>query len=62
MTVDEDRAKRMRDRAAMFQQMASESGDPVVHAELKRLVVLYIAQAERIETGEELPTDPGEQR
>jgi hypothetical protein len=55
------RAKKMRERAAEFSEMACEARDPVVHAELVRLNTLYIGQAERLEGGEDLPTDPGEQ-
>jgi hypothetical protein len=54
------RAERMRERAGAFERMAMEARDPVLQAELKRLSILYAAQAERIEHGEDLPSDPGE--
>jgi hypothetical protein len=50
----------MRERAAAFERMSRETGDPVIHAELLRLVLLYGAQADRIEQGGEPPSDPGE--
>ena len=54
------RSDEMRRRAARFEQMADEARDPVIHAELHRLALLYLAQAERIEHGEDQPSDPGE--
>jgi hypothetical protein len=50
----------MRDRAAEFARMAQEAGDPIIHAELQRLAVLYEAQANRIQASEDQPSDPGE--
>jgi hypothetical protein len=32
----------------------------VIYAELSRLVILYEAQAQKLERGEDLPSDPGE--
>jgi hypothetical protein len=53
----------MRERAAQFARLAEEgANDPVIHAELHRLSLLYVAQADRIERGADLPNDPGEQR
>ena len=54
------RAAKMRERAAAFRGMASTSHDPVIYAELRRLALLYEAQAERLEKGEPCPPDPGE--
>jgi hypothetical protein len=54
------RARKMRDRAAEFAKLAREAGDPVIHAELQRLALLYEAQAARINRGEDQPSDPGE--
>jgi hypothetical protein len=39
---------------------AKAARDPVIHAELGRLAMLYEAQAQRIEAGKDLPSDPGE--
>ena len=50
----------MRERAAEFARMAQDAGDPVIYAELQRLVLLYEAQADSIDRGESQPTDPGE--
>jgi hypothetical protein len=55
-----DRAKQMRERAAAFAELAKGARDSVVHAELQRLAVLYEGQAQRIERGEDLASDPGE--
>jgi hypothetical protein len=57
--VDE-RAKKMRERAAEFARLAETSQDSVIHAELHRLALLYEAQADRIERGDDQPSDPGE--
>jgi hypothetical protein len=57
--VDE-RATRMRERAAEFERMSATTLDPVIHAELRRLSLLYLAQADRLERGEPAPSDPGE--
>jgi hypothetical protein len=57
-----ERASRMRERAAEFATLAKAARDPVVHAELGRLAMLYEAQAQRIEAGKDLPSDPGEAR
>ena len=50
----------MRQRAAEFGRLAESARDPVVQGELVRLVILYEGQADRLERGEDLPTDPGE--
>jgi hypothetical protein len=55
-----ERAEQMRARAAEFARMAREARDSVIHAELLRLAVLYEAQANRLERGEDQPPDPGE--
>ena len=55
-----ERAKRMRERAAEFTRLANGARDPVIKAELVRLSLLYEAQAKEIECGVELPADPGE--
>jgi hypothetical protein len=52
----------MRERAAEFARLAKTAQDSVIHAELHRLALLYVAQAERIEQGDDQPCDPGEAR
>jgi hypothetical protein len=56
----DERAKKMRERAAEFARLAETSNDSVIHAELHRLAVLYIAQTDRIERGGDQPSDTGE--
>jgi hypothetical protein len=51
----------MRERARQFERLAHEARDPVVHAELKRLALLYDAQADAMDRGEDQPSDPGEE-
>jgi hypothetical protein len=55
---DRERATRLRLRAAEFQRLADGATDPVVHEELRRLVLLYNAQADMAERGEKPPADP----
>ena len=50
----------MRERATQFARLAEISQDSVIHAELHRLALLYEAQADRIERGDDQPRDPGE--
>src|SRR4051812_35119215 len=51
------RAKRLRGRAGEFERLARDAGDPVVYQELLRLALLYRAQAEMAERGDEPPAD-----
>ena len=50
----------MRQRAAEFAKLAQDARDAVIHAELHRLALLYEAQADGIERGDNQPSDPGE--
>jgi hypothetical protein len=55
---DKERAAKLRERAAEFERLARQARDPVVCHELRRLVILYHAQAEMAERGETPPADP----
>jgi hypothetical protein len=55
-----ERAKKMRERAAEFARLALGARDAIIHAELHRLALLYDAQADRLERGTDQPSDPGE--
>jgi hypothetical protein len=55
---DNERAAKLRERAAEFERLARQAQDSVVRHELRRLVVLYHAQADIAERGETPPADP----
>jgi len=55
---DRERATKLRLRAAEFQRLAERATDPVICEELRRLAILYNAQADIADRGEEPPADP----
>jgi hypothetical protein len=52
------RAAKLRQRAVEFEWLAGQARDEVVCHELRRLVILYRAQADMAEHGETPPADP----